>query len=255
MRVGIVGYGAMGKILESCLKERGVEIGAIVDPVEKAATHSRIDAASMANVDVCICFTSPEAAFDNLRDVSANGRQAVMATTGWLDRLEEARRVLAEHGTGMIYSSNFSLGVNLFFKLTETAARLFNEFSEYDLLGYEMHHRRKKDAPSGTAKTLEKIVLENFTRKTGVEEGRPEGSMKEEIFHFASIRGGDVPGTHALNFESEFDSIELKHVARNRKGFALGSILAARWILGKKGVFTEATLMNELLAKALGEGE
>ncbi|MGK0290225.1 MAG: 4-hydroxy-tetrahydrodipicolinate reductase, partial [bacterium] len=174
-------------------------------------------------------------------------KQIVMATTGWVDEMERVRAMIKEAGIGMVYSSNFSLGVNIFFKLLENAGKIINQFDDYDIMAYELHHNRKLDSPSGTAKTMGDILLNTIDRKDKLAEEKLDRKIEDNELHFASVRGGDVPGTHVIQFDSSFDSIELKHTARNRTGFASGSIVAAQWIADKKGLFTEEDMMRQIV--------
>ena len=250
-KISLIGMGTMGKIVQEQSKQANVEITSTIDPFSAEAGYKSITAESVKDTEVCVCFTSPTAAFENIKMLCSLKKHIVMATTGWNDKLEEVRDMVNAAGVGMIYSSNFSLGVNLFFKVLEKSLPLFNQFDDYDVMGWEMHHNRKADAPSGTAKTMEDIVLNNFSRKTEVVEDRPSGKMKPEEFHFASIRGGDIPGEHSLRFDSPFDSVTISHSARNRAGFAKGALLAASCIKNKQGLFTESDLIDAYLNKNL----
>ncbi len=247
MKISIVGYGKMGRLIETCALERNIGIASIVDPISSQATHREFTEDAMRDADVCVCFTQPDVAMRNIRDACQWKKQVVIGTTGWTDKMPEVEKMVKENGVGLVYSSNFSIGVNIFFKLIEQASRIFNKFDVYDILGYEAHHNRKMDSPSGTAVTISKILLENINRKKTVFEDNLERRIEPEELHFASMRGGSIPGAHAVLFDSEFDTIELKHTARNRMGFATGSIIAAEWILDKKGMYTEADIMKQLL--------
>lgn len=238
MQIALVGYGVMGKTVHQVAKAKNFSIKTIIDSAEPQADFREVSAKSLKDVDVCIDFTHPETAVKNIRTMAENGKNIVMATTGWLDYLEEIKKIVAKNQIGFIYSSNFSLGVNLFFAMVKQAAQIMNQFDAYDIYGYEMHHNRKKDAPSGTALSLGKILLENIERKKKLALDRPQGKINADELHLATIRGGDIPGTHCVGFDSSADTIELKHTARNREGFALGSLLAAEWLYGKKGFFT-----------------
>ena len=251
MKISIVGLGTMGRIVLEQAGKAGVEVFSTIDPMNPEASFKQIDAKSVESADACICFTHPSVALENIADLCKQGKNIVMATTGWDKYMEQVRKQVEEAGIGMIYSSNFSLGVNIYFRILESALQLVNKFDDYDVMGWEMHHNRKVDAPSGTAKTIERSVLEHFTRKKQVVEDRPDGRLANDAFHFASIRGGDIPGDHTIRFDSEFDSITLAHSARNRNGFAKGALLAASWISGKKGLFTEKDLIDAYLTETL----
>lgn len=238
MNIALIGYGTMGQMVHKVAKEKNFNITSIIDTQNPEADFQEINAESLKDVDVCIDFTHPEVAIENIRKIASEGKNIIMATTGWLDKIEEVKQIVEENKIGFLYASNFSLGVNLFFKLVKEAAQMMNQFDAYDIYSYEMHHNRKKDAPSGTALSIGEILLNNLDRKTKLVLDRPEGEIKENELHLATIRGGDIPGTHCIGFDSSADTIELKHTARNREGFALGSLLAAEWINGKKGYFT-----------------
>ena len=161
--------------------------------------------------------------------------------------MEIVREMVEDQGVGLVYSSNFSIGVNIFFKLIEQAAQVMNQFEVYDVMAFEAHHNKKIDSPSGTATTMANLLINNLERKSKVVEEKLDRKIEPDELHFASMRGGHIPGTHAVLFDSEFDTIELKHTARNRLGFATGAVLASEWINGKKGLFTEADMMKQLL--------
>ena len=233
MNIAIIGYGKMGHEIEKAAQSRGINVLSIIDPHKPDATHKAINEASMKDVDVCIDFTRPDAVIGNIKQISGFKKNIVVGTTGWHDRLSEAKNIVNENNIGLIYASNFSVGVNIFFKIIENAAKIMNKLEDYDVFGYEIHHNKKLDNPSGTAKTIEQILVKNIARKKQVP--------------FASVRAGSIPGTHVVGFDSSADTIELKHVARNREGFALGAIMAAEWIQNKKGFFNISHMMDEIM--------
>ena len=233
MNIAIIGYGRMGQEIEKIARNRGINIQSIIDPNAKSATHSEINEKSMKNVDVCIDFTRPDAVLENIKRISKFRKNIVVGTTGWYDRLDEARKIVKNADIGLIYAPNFSIGVNIFFRIVGNAAKIMDKFEDYDVFGYELHHSKKLDSPSGTAKAIEKILSQNIRRK-------------KEI-NFTSVRSGNIPGTHAVGFDSAADTIELKHVARNREGFAGGALMAAEWIQSKKGFYSIDDMMNGLI--------
>src|SRR3989338_4798924 len=233
MNIAIIGYGRMGQEIEKIARNRGINIQSIIDPNAKSATHSEINEKSMKNVDVCIDFTRPDAVLENIKRISKFRKNIVVGTTGWYDRLDEARKIVKNADIGLIYAPNFSIGVNIFFRIVGNAAKIMDKFDDYDVFGYELHHSKKLDSPSGTAKAIEKILAQNIRRK-------------KEI-NFTSVRSGNIPGTHAVGFDSTADTIELKHVARNREGFAAGALMAAEWIRNKKGFYSIDDMMNGLI--------
>ncbi len=247
MKLSIIGYGKMGQLIEQAALERGAEVISTIDPFNPKASHKSVSEESMNGVDVCICFSQPDAAMGNIADACRWKKQVVVGTTGWVDKMSEVEVMVNENNVGLVYSSNFSIGVNIFFRLIELAGQVMNKFDVYDILGYEAHHNRKIDSPSGTAVTISNIRLDNIDRKTTVFEEKLDRKIDPHELHFSSMRGGNIPGTHAVLFDSEFDTIELKHTARSRTGFAVGSVIAAEWIQDKKGLFTEADMMKQLL--------
>lgn len=247
MKLSIVGYGKMGQLIEQAAIERGAEVVSTIDPFNPNATHKDFCEEAMNGVEACICFSQPDVALSNIEDICRWKKQGIIGTTGWVDRMADVEKMVKDADVGLVYSSNFSIGVNIFFKLIEMAAQVMDKFDIYDIFGYEAHHNRKMDSPSGTAVTITNILLENLKRKTSVCEEKLDRKIEPHELHFASMRGGNVPGTHAVLFDSDFDTIEMKHTARSRSGFAMGSVIAAEWILDKKGLFTESDMMKQLV--------
>lgn len=234
MRILLIGYGKMGKAIEAIAQQRGHQIVGRLDIDNRDA----FDATTP--VDVAIEFTHPDAAVSNLRWALQKGWPVVVGTTGWYDHLPEIKAEVARANGALLHASNFSLGVNLFFKLNEYLARLMNAHPTYDVVLDETHHTQKKDAPSGTAITLAEGILKGTKRKTRWRLN--EGQHAEDLV-IHSHRVDPVPGTHVVTWASAIDQIEIKHTAHTREGFALGAVLAAEWLRGKTGVFT----MNDLL--------
>lgn len=244
MQIALIGYGQMGQTIHKIAQTKGLSIQTIIDRKHPDAHFREINAISLKGIDLCIDFTHPESVLENLNKISAEGKNIVMGTTGWLTQIEEVKAIVAKNQIGFLYASNFSLGVNLFFQMVRQAAQIINQFEDYDIYSYEMHHHRKKDAPSGTALSLGEILLEEIQRKNRLILDRPKGVIDPQGIHLATLRGGEIPGTHCIGFDSVADTIELKHTARNRDGFALGSLLAAQWLNGKKGFFTAEDWLN-----------
>jgi 4-hydroxy-tetrahydrodipicolinate reductase len=230
MRIALFGYGQMGHEIEAVAREQGETIVEVFD--EFRLPHAE----ALGAVDMCIDFSTPDAAFDNIQMAVQAKKDIVVGTTGWHKHLPELRGMVKE--TGLLYSTNFSLGMNLFFRVVKRAAELMNRAGDYDPYINEIHHRQKVDSPSGTALTLARILIDGIDRKTEVLTRPPEGKIKPEMLHVSSTRSGAVAGTHTVAFESDADSIELKHVAKTRRGFALGAMAAARWLRGRKGIYT-----------------
>lgn len=231
MKIALLGYGKMGKVIERIALERGHEI------VLKKDEFNTYDGLSTA--DVAIDFSVPSAAVSNISNCFNANVPVVSGTTGWLEHYDEMIALCKTKNGGFISSSNFSLGVNLFFEFNEYLAKIMSKFDHYKLDMEEIHHDQKLDAPSGTAISLAKGVIENsnYTNWT-------LDNPKENEIHIEAIRTGTVPGTHTVTYNSEVDSIEIKHTAHNREGFALGAVIAAEWLAGKHGVFTMKDVLN-----------
>jgi 4-hydroxy-tetrahydrodipicolinate reductase len=225
MKIALLGYGKMGQTIERIALERGHEI---VLKKDEFNTYE-----GLSNADVAIDFSIPAVAVENISNCFYANVPVISGTTGWLDRFEEMVALCEEKKGALISSSNFSLGVNLFFGLNEYLAKMMSKFDSYKVDMEEIHHTQKLDAPSGTAISLAKGVINNsdYTNWT-------LGEAKENLIHIEALRIGDVPGTHTVTYNSKVDSIEIKHTAHNRDGFALGAVIAAEWIVGKQGVFT-----------------
>ncbi|MBN2443968.1 MAG: 4-hydroxy-tetrahydrodipicolinate reductase [Spirochaetales bacterium] len=245
MKVIIVGYGRMGKEVEAICAQRKHTIVAKVDPVCGDAPALTKELADQA--DVAIEFALPESAYDNVKLYTELDLPAVCGTTGWYDRVDEFRNLVTQSSIGYLYGSNFSIGAHLFFKLVARAAQLINPFPEYDIMGFEAHHNRKKDSPSGTALSIANIILENVERKKTILTDKCDHSINESELHFASLRGGHIPGIHKVIIDSEADTIEVSHSARNRGGLALGAVLASEWLKDKKGFFNIDDFISERL--------
>ncbi len=249
-RLAIIGYGKMGQLVEKLALEKGFKVNAIIDPSANAVgkkIEKEITAAALKDVDVCIEFSSANAVVENVKKIAALGKGHVLATTGWYDKLDEVKSAIKRSNSGFIYATNFSIGVNVFFRLVEDAAKIINNIQDYDVFGYELHHNRKADSPSGTAKTIAELIVSSVDRKKKIVYDKIDRKIAADELHFASVRGGDVPGTHIINFDSTADTIELKHTAKTREGFALGSIMAAEWIANKKGFFEIKDMMKDVV--------
>ena len=231
MRVAIIGYGKMGHEIEQVLLDRGHSVVLIIDQ-ENAYD---LCAEKLAGVDVAIEFTTPTTAYNNVRTCIECGTPVVCGTTGWNDRLAELQELCREKDSTMIWSSNYSLGVNITFRLNRYLAELMNRFDGYNVALEEIHHTQKKDAPSGTAISLANDIIARVERKQSwVNEPTNDG----EAIEIVSLREGTVPGTHTVTYTSEDDKIEVKHTLFSRRALALGAVVAAEFIAPRKGVFT-----------------
>ncbi|MFQ5605737.1 MAG: 4-hydroxy-tetrahydrodipicolinate reductase [bacterium] len=241
-KLGLIGFGEMGKAIALLAAQQDHEITAKFTSQNPLSANTNVD-----SIDVFVEFTCPDGVVENVKTAAQLQKPLVIGTTGWSEHLQEVEKIVTDSQIGLIYASNFSLGMNLFFKIVENASSLFNKFELYDPYIHEIHHNGKVDSPSGTALTLGKIILEKIKRKSDILSGTSEGQISPDQLHVTSTRAGKVPGTHTVGFESEADSIELNHSARNRNGFALGALYAAEWIIGKQGLFTMDDLMTDLM--------
>ena len=226
MKIAIVGYGKMGKIIAEIAEKRGHEI------VAKLSETPTIE--NLNGAEVAIEFSNPEVAFNNIKVCLENKIPVICGTTGCLAQKPEIEKTAFEHNTAFLYGSNFSLGVNLFFALNEKLADLMKNFNEYNVQLEEIHHTHKLDAPSGTAISLAEGIIKNDSR---FDAWKLDETKENQLGIFA-IREDEVPGTHSVFYKSEVDEIEIKHTAFNRNGFAIGAVIAAEWILGKQGNFS-----------------
>jgi 4-hydroxy-tetrahydrodipicolinate reductase len=246
MRIVLMGYGSMGREVERILAGRGHEVVARVDPAGTGDANTLSKQAGR-EADVAIEFSLPAAVPGNAELYAELGLDAVVGTTGWSGQLEKVSTTIRAGGTGYLYGPNFSVGVQVFYRLVEAAVRLIDPLESYDLLACEMHHMRKKDSPSGTALALADIILKSSTRKKSVVTEKLDRAPEADELHFASLRGGYSPGQHRLFIDSQADTIELTHTARNRGGFALGAVLGAEWIRGRKGFYQVEDFVRDLL--------
>jgi len=230
MKIALIGYGAMGKLIERLAVERGHEIGAIIDDSDANSFAGEV-AEKLKGCNVAIEFTVAMAVRRNVEACLKARVPVVVGTTGWNEELSLIEHLVKEADGALIFGANFSIGVNLFYKVAEYAADLFSKYPEYEGFIEEQHHSRKKDAPSGTALKLKEVVEKHV-----------------KIGEIAATRAGNIPGTHRVGFDSAADQILLEHTARSREGFALGAIKAAEWIVGKKGFF-EFTDVLDILSK------
>ncbi len=231
MKIALIGYGKMGRAIEEIALEKGHEIGLKigVDNLEDFTVKN------LKGIEVAIEFTTPKTAFENLKTLFENKIPTVCGTTAWLDKKNEAETICNQNDTAFLYASNFSVGVNIFFELNKHLARIMNKYPNYQPRMEEIHHTAKLDAPSGTAVTLAEGIIENMDSKW---EWLNEQTDIAHIVPIISKREDPAPGTHSVSYNSEIDSIEIKHTAHSRKGFASGALLAAEFLVGKKGIFS-----------------
>jgi 4-hydroxy-tetrahydrodipicolinate reductase len=233
MNILIVGYGRMGHEVEAILEARGHRVAARVDSKPGAADATEVSSELLRSAEAVIEFSLPEAVLGHVRQYAAAGLPAVVGTTGWEDLKPEAKTIVEGYQASLIHGNNFSLGAHMFFQLVEKAAAMIADLPEYDIMVTEWHHRLKKDSPSGTALSTADRILRALPRKTEVNSGRIDRAIRDEELHVASVRGGWIPGIHQVMVDSVADTIEVRHTARNRQGFALGSVLAAEWLAAR----------------------
>ncbi|MGD2151830.1 MAG: 4-hydroxy-tetrahydrodipicolinate reductase [Gemmatimonadales bacterium] len=244
MKVALIGYGRMGRAVEEVASARGHEVVARID-VDANPEGRGITAQTLNGAEVAVEFSVPEAAPANIAALAACGADTVSGTTGWYDRLAEVRAAVEAAGSGLIYAPNFSLGMQLFFRLARLAARLADRLEGYDAYVLEAHHRHKKDHPSGTARRLAEILLAELSDKQRWQLALPDGPVDPSVLQVAAVRAGEIPGTHTVGLDGLDDRIELRHEARGRAGFARGAVAAAEWIRGRPGLFTLDDMLEE----------
>ena len=230
MNIALIGYGKMGREVERLATEAGDSVVSIFDIDAPASPDG------LARADMCIEFSTPDAVLGNMKMASEIGVDIVVGTTGWYDQLEDVRGWFSD--SALLYAQNFSIGVNVFYRIVRKAAQLMDPLEQYDVYVEEQHHKGKLDSPSGTAWRIGEILLDEIGRKTKILQGSPGGAIGPEDLQISSVRAGTISGSHTVGFDSEADAIELRHVAKNRTGFALGALRAARWVQGRKGIFT-----------------
>ncbi len=221
MNIALIGTGKMGRLVAQIAGERGHTIVFRID-IAGNDRGQALTAENLRSVDVAIDFTVPDAVVGTIDRVTSHGVGMVVGTTGWSKDLEKVRAMVSERNVGLVYGSNFSIGVNLFFRLMKGAAAELKKYPQYDPWIHEIHHSAKLDAPSGTALTLEQILRQSYG---------------DQAISVASNRAGSVPGEHTVGFDSEADTLTFTHTARSRRGFAVGAVYAAEWIVGRKGFY------------------
>lgn len=245
MKIALLGYGKMGKIIEKIALDRKHEIVLKID-------YNNLDDLTVENLkqaDVAIEFSTPDSVLGNIQKCFQAGVPIVIGTTGWYGQLQNIKDECIKTNNALLYASNFSVGVNIFFHINKVLAKLMNNYPYYDVQVEEIHHTQKLDSPSGTAMTIAEGIIDNLDSKSEwvnvlEENEKAIGAVKANQLLIESLRIDSVPGTHTVIYDSEVDMIEFKHTAHNRNGFALGAVLAAEWIRGKKGFFTASDMFN-----------
>jgi 4-hydroxy-tetrahydrodipicolinate reductase len=244
VKLALIGYGKMGKEIERLALERGMQITARVD-IESPSLL--IDGVKSA--DVAIHFAIPGTVLSQVEQLADLGKDVVLGTTGWQNDRANIQAHVERKGIGLVHASNFSLGMNIVYHLLREAGLLFDRFEEYDVSVHEVHHKEKLDSPSGTALTIANILLSGIGRKKEILAGSSDGKIRPEQLQVTSTRTGAVVGIHRVMFDSPADNIEVVHTAKNRTGFALGALLAAEWIRGKKGFFTMDDVLEDIIKR------
>ncbi len=242
--IALIGYGKMGQIIERLAKEKGHEIKVIIDP-NNENTEKEINENTLKDVDVCIDFTHPDVIIDNIKKIAELKKNIVVGTTGWYDKMDEVKEIVKQNNIGLIWSGNFSIGVNAFFRIIENASKVFNNLDDYNVSITETHHIHKADKPSGTAKMTGDIIVNAIDRKNSMAEVDTE--PKQDQIGITSVREGEVKGTHTVEFDGPNDIINITHNAKNREGFASGAIMAAEFIKDKTGFHDINDLMKNIL--------
>lgn len=233
MKLALIGHGAMGQLVESLAQAAGDEIGVTVTSRDESLDATQL-AASLQGHDAAIDFSVGSAVLGNVEACARARVPLVEGTTGWKDQDADVRRIVEEHDGALVFGANFSIGVNVFYRIVDHASRLMAELNQYQAFIEEEHHSRKRDAPSGTALKLKDLIVKHIEAEVPI----------------ASVRAGHIPGTHRVGFDSAADQISLTHMARSREGFAAGALLAARWIVGRKGVYEFSDVIDEILTKS-----
>lgn len=234
LKVALIGYGKMGQTIDAVAPQMDIQVVSRIDPHHSSATRI-ISEESLNGAEVCIDFTSPDTVITNALAVAELGRDLVIGTTGWYEEIDSLSDIVKGTNIGVLYAPNFSIGIALFLKIVEQAAHLISAFDEYDVAGLELHHRSKTDRPSGTALALQALLKKALPR------------CEEHLEEFTSVRCGSTPGTHTILLDSSADTIELTHRARSREGFALGALKAAKWIAGRRGLYSFEDYLKKVL--------
>ena len=230
-QIALIGNGSMGKEISKIALEREITISRIFDENNPLLVSSPND------FDVAIDFSTPNAVVENIKAICILQKNIVVGTTGWSNHLPEIQQLVDKYNIGVVYGSNYSIGMQMYYRIIQQAARLVNTIPDYDIFMQEIHHKRKLDSPSGTALSLGKIVLEEVHRKSIINSETCHGKIAPEEFHISSLRGGEVTGTHTVMIDSLADTIEISHRAKNRSGFASGALVAADWIWMRQGLY------------------
>lgn len=241
IKIALIGFGKMGQEIDNlCRGSQDFEVVSI----SCRNINDCLDLKGISKADIAIDFTSKDILIKNIEQVAKLGKNLVIGTTGWYDDVDTVKKIVNKYKIGLIYSPNFSIGANVFFKMVAFASKLFAKFSDYDVYGLEVHHSAKKDSPSGTALKIASEIMENFPSKKSIQTEKLDKQIDPSELHFASVRGGRNPGFHEVVFDSNADGITLSHQAYNRVGFAKGALFATEFIKNKKGFYSFEDIFN-----------
>lgn len=251
MKIIIVGFGSMGRMVAQAAESMQVKVVASIDPHVEEASNTRLLDSLLAQADVVLDFSTANSVIENIKSYLSVGVPALIGTTGWSEDVEKVKALITEHNGKLLVAGNFSIGVAIYSEVVRMAARFFSSAPEYDVWGYEVHHFNKADSPSGTAKVVGQVLLEELPNKSKLVYERLERKIASDEIHFASVRGGPVNFEHTVEFGSSADTITIKHTAKNRMGYAHGAIQAARWLLTQpNGFYDFQSFVESLLRRA-----
>ncbi len=233
----------MGKLLHQLSENCDCRVVGIIDPLK----NKKLTKKNLSDSEVVLDFSLGSEVYQNAKMCLKYNKRVVIGATGWESDFTKIQKLIGRKKNGIVYGSNFSIGMNLFYKVVESACKAINTIPNYDVYGMEYHHNRKKDSPSGSAKSLAEIVISNIKSKNRLCVDNLNRKIEKDELHFPSVRCGDIPGTHIIGFDSEFDTIKLSHIVRNRNGFALGALKAAHFISGRVGFFHFQDIFDEIL--------
>lgn len=241
MQISIIGYGRMGKEVEKQSSNFSLKVSKIIN------TQQELEDTSFSSDEIAIEFSTPESVIRNIELLSEKRISVICGTTGWQNNLDYIKKLVQRKKIGFLYASNFSIGVNIFLNIVKASSKLIDAFEDYDVLAHEMHHKNKKDSPSGTALTMGQILLENIDRKKILITDKLNRKLKENEIHLSSTRGGDVIGKHITMYDSIYDSIEITHTGKDRSAYAIGALKCAQWLYDKEGFFSIDDYMKDLI--------
>ena len=247
IKILLVGYGKMGRMVEENVSSINGEIVKIYDP-KIPEFNINLQEIDFSEISVAIEFSHPDSGFENVKNLLRSNIPVVSGTTGWFHRIDELKKEFNANTHTLIYGANFSIGMNLFYQIVELSSRLINQVNLYDVYGLESHHRKKADSPSGTARVLSEIIMNNIDSKDNAIYDLNNKAIDNNDFTFTSVRAGSIVGYHELGFDAEFDEIKLIHNAKNRKGFALGALYAARYAINNKGFLNFKEIFQQVIS-------